>query len=48
MLSDPVDSKSSLENLVRNNSECAGFFMCFSFVVFFFTCIFKHTQAGSN
>ena len=28
ILSDSVDSKSCLENLVRNNSECTGFLMC--------------------
>ena len=40
--SDSVDSKSLLENLVRNNSECTGFLMWFS--VFCMTCIFKPTK----
>ena len=30
ILSDSVDSKSFLETLVRNNSECTGFLMWFS------------------
>ena len=30
ILSDSVDSKSLLKNLVRNNSECTGFLMWFS------------------
>ena len=42
ILSDSVDSKSLLENLVRNNSECTGFLMWFS--VFCTTCIFKPTK----
>ena len=42
ILSDSVDSKSLLENLVRNNSECTGFLMWFS--VFCMTCIFKPTK----
>ena len=45
ILSDSVDSKSHLENLVRNNSECTGFLMWFS--VFCMTCIFKPTK-GQN
>ena len=42
ILSDSVNSKSLLENLVRNNSECTGFLMWFS--VFCTTCIFKPTK----
>ena len=42
ILSDSVDSKSFLENLVRNNSECTGFLIWFS--VFCMTCIFKHAK----
>ena len=42
ILSDSVDSKSLLENLIRNNSECTGFLMWFS--VFCMTCIFKPTK----
>ena len=42
ILSDSVDSKSLLENLVRNNRECTGFLMWFS--VFCTTCIFKTTK----
>ena len=42
ILSDSVDSKSLLENLVRNNSECTGFLMWFS--VLCMTCIFKPTK----
>ena len=42
ILSDSVNSKSLLENLVRNNSECTGFLMWFS--VFCMTCIFKPTK----
>ena len=34
--SDSVDSKSFVENLVRNNNECTGFFMCFSVCLFVF------------
>ena len=46
ILSDSVDSKSFLESLVRNNSECTGFLMWFS--VFCMTCIFKHTKIRSK
>ena len=42
ILSNSVDSKSLLENLVRNNGECTGFLMWFS--VFCMTCIFKPTK----
>ena len=42
ILSDSVNSKSLLENLVRNNSECTRFLMWFS--VFCMTCIFKNTK----
>ena len=42
ILSDSVDSKSLLENLIRNNSECTGFLMWFS--VFCMTCIFTPTK----
>ena len=42
ILSDSVDSKSLLENLVRNNSECTGFLMWFS--VLCMTRIFKPTE----
>ena len=42
ILSDSADSKSFLESLVRNNSECTGLLTWFS--VFCMTCIFKHTK----
>ena len=42
ILSDSVDSKSFVENLVRNNSECTGFFKCFS--VFFLYDMYFQTQ----
>ena len=38
ILSASVDSKSFVENLVRNNNECTGFFMCFS--VCLLVCLF--------
>ena len=46
-MSDAVDSKSFLDNLLRNNTECTGLFICISisgfFVlfcfVFFFLCV---------
>ena len=45
ILLDSVDSKSLLENLVRNNSECTGFLMWLS--VFYMTCTLN-PQKGQN
>ena len=42
ILSDSVDSKSFLKNIVRDNSDCTGFLMWFS--VFCMTCIFENTK----
>ena len=49
ILSDAVDSKSFLENLVRNNySGCTRFFMCFS-VFFLYNMYFQtHTIKVKN
>ena len=44
ILSDSVDSKSFVENLVRNNNECAGFLMCFSVCLFVSLFVFCMTS----
>ena len=42
ILSDLVDNRSLLENLIRNSNEYTGFLMWFS--VFCMTCVFKPTK----